>query len=340
MKPNSASSGREKSPGTSDSSQNYTHLQPLHCETAPSSTHDSKTRHAPPLRALTELKERAGFPDFIIESPAMLDLIDLLDKVRNSAAPLLITGETGVGKEIMAQAALLFSNRSKNKFTILNCASMPRELIESHLFGHLRGSFTGAQSDSRGIIRNVEGGTLLMDEVGEIPLELQAKLLRFLQEGEVHPVGATEPVKVNVRVIAITNRDLEEDVRRGLFRADLFQRLNVLRLHIPPLRERPEEIPLLIAYFFDRFQKEMQKHGLRLNDEAMDLLCAYDWPYNIRQLEHEIYRLVARAEKDEVIGAGHISSEIHAFLAPCKPVTRLAGKIVLDLSLIDRRISN
>src|SRR5262249_35356669 len=229
---------------------------------------DSKAAHAKLIRALTELTERAGFPP-VVASQTMPNLIVAIQQARHSSAPVLITGETGTGKELGAHAVHAFSNRCGKQFLPFNCAQASRELIDSELFGYRRNSFTGATRDSKGIIREADGGTLFLDEIGELGLEMQPKLLRFLQEGEVRPVGAPRPIKTDVRVIAATNRDLEEDVRAGRFRADLFERLNVLRFHIPPLRERREEIPLFIAHFLNRYQEEMHKHGLRLSAEAI-----------------------------------------------------------------------
>ncbi|MGH9840242.1 MAG: sigma 54-interacting transcriptional regulator [Blastocatellia bacterium] len=265
----------------------------------------------------------------------MLELIEILGLARDSRAPVLITGETGTGKELLARAAHALSARRNRAFTPFNCATSIRELIKSELFGHLRGSFTGASNDSKGIIRTAEGGTLLLDEIGELSLEVQPQLLRFLQEGEVHPVGAAKPVKTDVCVIAATNRDLEEEVRAGRFRADLFERLNVLRLHIPPLRERREDIPPLIEYFFEHYLRQEHKHGMRLGDEAGELLFKYDWPRNVRQLENEVRRLVLRARNDELIGPERISSDIKtdAHAQPASSAAIVGSNIVIALSL-------
>jgi transcriptional regulator with GAF, ATPase, and Fis domain len=265
----------------------------------------------------------------------MLELIGDIELARDSRAPMLITGETGTGKELLALAAHVLSARRSREFVAFNCASSNRELIESQLFGHGRGSFTGASADVRGIIREADGGTLLLDEIGELSLDVQPKLLRFLQEGEVHPVGAPKPIKTDVRVIAATNRDLEADVSAGRFRADLFERLNVVRLHIPPLRERREEISLLIEHFMDRCQREEHKQGLRLSNEATELLSGYDWPHNARQLENEVRQLVALSWNDEVIGADRLSLKIRPEDAsPSAPAAALIeDKIVIDANL-------
>jgi len=207
-------------------------------------------------------------------------------------------------------------------------------LFESELFGHRRGSFTSADRDFKGIIREAEGGTLFLDEVGELPLVAQPKFLRFLQEGEVRPVGETRPIKTDVRVIAATNRDLEADVRSGRFRADLFERLNVLRFHILPLRERREDIPYLIAHFLNHHQRQEGKQGLRLSDEAMALLLGYDWPHNVRQLANVVRRLVILIWNDEVISAERVLEAIGARVhAPSPPSVVVEGKAVIDLNL-------
>jgi len=264
----------------------------------------------------------------------MRNLIAEVERVSGAAATALITGETGVGKELIARAIHAFSPRHDRPLIAFNCAQASRELFESLLFGHHRGSFTGATNDFKGVIREAEGGSLLLDEIGELSLEVQPKLLRFLQEGEILPIGASRPIKTDVRVIAATNRDLEADVRSGRFRADLFERLNVLRLYVPPLRNRREDIPPLIEHFLERFQQEQGKHGLRLSDEALVLLLGHDWPRNVRQLGNEIYRLVTLSGNDEVIGAAALSPDIK--VRTCSqptPTVIVEGRIVIDLNL-------
>jgi DNA-binding NtrC family response regulator len=331
MEPISASSEDDPSRETSDSSQDSAHCSILHPEIERRSVNGQRRSNASLLRALTKLKEGTGFPDIAFASHAMLDLIKLLYQIRNSAAPLLLTGETGVGKDVFAKIAHAFSDRRERDFIAFNCAASSEELFESRLFGHLRGSFTGANSDFKGIIREAEGGTLFLDEIGEISLGTQPKFLRFLQAGEIQPLGMTRPIKVDARIIAATNRDFEEEVRKGLFRADLFERLNVFRIHIPPLRERPEDIPPLIHFFLSRVQEEMKIGGLQMSDKAMSVLCRYDWPRNVRQLFNEIQRLVAYSEDEEEIGVDHISPEILAFPASPSSATSPKGKVMVDL---------
>lgn len=285
--------------------------------------------------ALMRLVQLGAFPPFVIASRAMIELIGDIELARDSCASVLIMGETGTGKELLALAAHMLSARHSREFIAFNCASSSRELIESQLFGHGRGSFTGASTDTKGVIREADGGTLLLDEIGELSLDVQPKLLRFLQEGEVHPVGASKPIKTDVRVIAATNRNLEDNVRTGRFRADLFERLNVVRLHIPPLRERHDDISPLIAHFMEHCQREEYKQGLRLSDEATELLSSYDWPHNTRQLENEVRQLVTLSWNDEVIGADRLSPQIRAGNDSLRsPAAALVeGKIVIDADL-------
>jgi hydrogenase-4 transcriptional activator len=287
------------------------------------------------IAALAELTCLAGLPPFIVNSCAMFELIQAIQGVRNSRAPMLITGETGTGKELLSRAVHALSDRHSHAFLAFNCAASNYELIESQLFGHVRGSFTGASGDAKGVIRAAEGGTLLLDEFGELSLDVQPKLLRFLQEREVHPVGAARPIKVDVRVIAATNRDLQKEVREGRFRADLFERLNVLRLHVPRLCERREEVPHLLTHFLDFYQQQERKHGLRLSDEAMALLLAYDWPRNVRQLANEVFQLVVMAKNDTVIGADRLSPEVRAGAAPASAASSaiVGANAVIDLNL-------
>jgi DNA-binding NtrC family response regulator len=278
------------------------------------------------------LTRLAALQPFIAESTAMRDLIVAVERAGETAATTLITGETGVGKELIARAIHAFSTRHAQPFITFNCGEASRELFESRFFGHHRGSFTGAVADHKGLIREAGGGALLLDEIGELSLELQPKLLRFLQEGEILPIGASRPIKTNVRVIAATNRNLEAEVRAGRFREDLFARLNVVRLRVPPLRERREDIQPLVEHFLQRYQQEQDKHGLRLSDEALALLRAYDWPLNVRELANEVMRLVTWAANDEVIGADRLSPEIRAGACsqPAPAAAMVEGQIVID----------
>ncbi len=265
----------------------------------------------------------------------MIELFAAIELARESSASVLITGETGTGKELISRAVHALSARRRQQFVTLDCAEVSHGLIESELFGHRRGSFTGAVRDRKGVIREADGGTLFLDEIGELSLETQKKFLRFLQEREVRPVGADRPVKTDVRVIAATNRDPESEVRAGRFRADLYERLNALRLRVPPLRERREDLPPLIEHFLERYQQEQGKQGLRLSDEVLALLLGYDWPRNVRQLANEIYRLVTMSGSEEVIGAAALSPEIRnrSQRQSVPPAEVVEGRVVIDLSL-------
>ena len=240
------------------------------------------------------------------------DVIKTIRRVAGSNLTILFTGETGVGKELFARALHLASPRKDRTFLPFNCTAVAKEMFESQLFGHRRGAFTGAHEEGLGVIRAAAGGTLFLDEIGEMSMEMQPKLLRFLESGEIHPVGESKPQKVDVRVVAATNKDLEHLVSEGRFREDLYYRLNVLPIHIPPLRERREEIPTLVAHFLEGFGREMQKPMLRVADETLEYLLLFRWPGNVRQLANELRRIVALAEPGATIMPSHLSKEIVA----------------------------
>ena len=258
------------------------------------------------------LPSQSLMPGFIHSSPAMTSLVEEVYKIRSSDVTVLITGESGTGKELVSRAIHTVSSRKDKVFVPFNCTAVPRELAEGHLFGYKKGAFTGAANDSPGMVRSADGGTLLLDEVGDLPIDIQPKLLRFLQEGEVHPLGGKKPVKVDVRVIAATNMDLEKRVKEGLFREDLFYRLNVIRLRVPPLRERRSEIKPIVKYYINHYSTRFNKEGITIKPQTIDLLMVCDWEGNIRQLCNEIQRIVARAENGEVITPNHISPELQA----------------------------
>src|SRR5919106_6993076 len=204
------------------------------------------------------------------------------------------------------------SDRADKILLPFNCTAVPRDMLESQLFGYRRGSFTGADASFAGVIRSAAGGTLFLDEIAEVPLDVQPKLLRFLETHEIHPLGEPQPIKVDVRVIAATNARLEQLVAEGRFREDLFYRLNVVRLRMPPLRERREESPALVEHFIRRYAEQQKKGRLTLSDEALEYLLLYAWPGNIRQLANEVNRMVAMAEADATLTAAHLSAEIQA----------------------------
>ncbi len=258
----------------------------------------------------TQHRAKTVMPGFIVGSPSMFDVIDKIHKIRTSDVTVLITGESGTGKELVARAVHKESARAGGIFLPFNCTATPRDLIDSQLFGHKRGSFTGAITNYPGITRAADGGTLFLDEIGDLALEVQPKLMRFLQEGEIQPLGETKPVKVDVRVLAATNSDLERAVEEGRFREDLFHRLNIIRIHVPPLRDRREEIPILASHFLEHFCSRSGKHGIAFSEEAVAALSDYDWPGNVRQLRNEIERAVAYATEGARVSLANLSPEI------------------------------
>lgn len=249
-----------------------------------------------------ELRKRYHFSEIVGKSDGIQKVFDLVNKVADTNAGVLIQGETGTGKELVARSIHYNSSRAEAPFLAVNCGALPESLLESELFGHTKGAFTGAVSDKTGLFRAAAGGTLFLDEVGDTPPVLQVKLLRALQEHEVTPVGSSLPIKFDARIIAATNRDLEAEVGAGRFREDLFYRLNVLELRVPPLRERREDIPLLVRHFAARSAKAAGAAELHVTDQAMDAFVSYDWPGNVRELENAVERSV-------ILSAGTIDLE-------------------------------
>ena len=239
----------------------------------------------------------------------MREQMELARRIAQTHVNVLITGESGTGKEILARAIHDFSDRTAKPFVPFNCAAIPRDLLESQLFGHRRGAFTGADRDHAGVIRNARDGTLFLDEIGEMSLDLQPKLLRFLESGEIAPIGEPSLI-VNVRIVAATNSNLEDAVRAGRFREDLFYRLNVVRLSLKPLRERRDEIPGLVQHFAARAAREFKKGNIHIAEETMERLLLYRWPGNVRQLQNELRRMMALAEPDSTLGPEAISEQI------------------------------
>uniref|UniRef100_A0A2A4Z5Y2 DNA-binding transcriptional regulator NtrC n=1 Tax=OCS116 cluster bacterium TaxID=2030921 RepID=A0A2A4Z5Y2_9PROT len=243
---------------------------------------------------------RFTFHDLIASSPAMDRVKALGLKGAQSNIPILIEGESGVGKEVIARAIQGSSTRSGKPFIIVNCGAIPENLVESILFGHEKGSFTGATSKQIGKFAEADTGTLFLDEVGELPLNVQVKLLRAIQEGEVEPVGATRPVKVDIRLISATNKDMISAVTHGEFREDLYYRLNVFPIHIPPLRERMEDIADLAQYFITRFAVEEGKNITGISSQALSMMAQYTWPGNVRQLENTIFRAIILCDQNQL----------------------------------------
>ena len=267
-------------------------------------------------------------PGFIHSSPAMTRLVEEVHKIRSSDVTVLVTGESGTGKELVARAIHALSSRRDRVFVPFNCTAVPKELSEGYLFGYRRGAFTGAVKDSDGVIRTAAGGTLFLDEIGDLPIDVQPKLLRFLQEGEIQPLGEQRPAKVDVRIIAATNTDLEEMVADGRFREDLYYRLNVIRLRVPPLRERRSEIPTIVNYYVNHYSAKFGRHDVQITPQAIDLLMVGEWPGNVRQLCNEIQRVVARSEDGAVINPEHLSPELRRMGAPVTPtgtITSISG---------------
>jgi two-component system response regulator AtoC len=262
-------------------------------------------------RLRRELRQRSGRArQQVTLSPAMRTVYELAENAAEFKTTVLITGESGVGKEVVARAIHERSGRAQRPFVAVNCGAIPESLIESELFGHVRGAFTGAHSDSPGMFREADGGTLVLDEIGELPLSTQVALLRVLQEQEIRPVGDTKAKPVDVRIVAATARDLEAMVEVGQFRADLFYRLNVLRIHIPPLRERGEDIGPLAQELLDGLCERVGRRAAPLDEDVVQALCAYSWPGNVRELENALERalILARGER--------LTPELFAFPAP------------------------
>jgi DNA-binding NtrC family response regulator/tetratricopeptide (TPR) repeat protein len=283
--------------------------------------------------ALWPIEQYAEADDVVFCSNEMTTLVASARKVASTPVNVLITGETGTGKEVIARVIHASSPRGGRPFVPFNCTAVPKDLADSQLFGHRRGAFTGATADHLGVIRAALGGTLYLDEVGDIGLDVQPKLLRFLESGEVQPLGEPRPMHVDVRIIASTNRDLGELVAEGRFRADLFYRLNVVPLHVPPLRERREEVPPLAEHFLRRAGRDFAKEGLHLAEETIEYLVLYRWPGNVRQLANEMRRLAAMAEPGAMLMPEHLDPAItagrktvpvdRASLAPTELVVRL-----------------
>ena len=271
-----------------------------------------RDRSTTTVDASTERPLEPLLPGFLCASAAMIRVVDQIQRLQGNDLTVLITGESGTGKELIARAIHVGSSRSSATFLPYNCTTTTRELADSQLFGHRRGSFTGAMSDQPGLIRTAAGGTLFLDEVGDLPLDVQPKLLRFLEQGEIMPVGENRPQSVDVRVLAATNADLEQRVAEGKFREDLYYRLSVIRIHVPPLRQRREEVPHLATFFLREASDRLGKPDVQLGSEVLDLFAQYWWPGNVRQLRNELQRAVAMAPAGGTIGPEHLSADLTA----------------------------
>jgi DNA-binding NtrC family response regulator len=264
-----------------------------------------KARERERLRRANQLLRRdvqrvIGERPIVAASPAMIELLEVMERAAAFKSTVLLTGESGTGKEVLARAIHAQSPRRNEAFVGVNCGAIPETLLESELFGHAKGAFTGADRPRRGLFAEADGGTLFLDEIGELPTPLQVKLLRVLQEEEVRPLGESKPRRVDVRVIAATARDLESDVASGRFRDDLYYRLNVVRLAVPPLRERSKDIPLLVDHFTAHFRDALGKPLQGVSDDALERLVSYPWPGNIRELENVIERSAILAQGDRI----------------------------------------
>lgn len=285
------------------------------------------------------LDERFGFEGVIGNSPQMHDIVMRLQRIAPTDATVLIQGETGTGKELVAKAIHQNSPRKKRAFVPLNCAALSEHILESELFGHIRGAFTDASADRQGKFEYADGGTLFLDEVGDMPIPTQIKLLRVLESGEITRVGSNEPVKVNVRILSATNRDLEKAIAAGTFREDLYHRLKVVTIKLPSLAERREDIPLLIDYFVKEHCRRHQKSVRGISTAARRLLLAFDWPGNVRQLRNVIESMVV-VDIDEVLDVDDLPSELVPVgpaaeaASPNDGIHELVGKSMADIEAL------
>jgi two-component system response regulator HupR/HoxA len=277
--------------------------------------------------------EKETFPREIVHgSPEMEGILRLLRRVTGTETTVLIQGETGTGKELVARFIHRESNRSDQVFIPVNCGAIPRDLVESEFFGHAKGAFTGALQEKKGFFEMAQGGTIFLDEIGEAPPELQVKLLRVIQESEIMPVGFHQPRKVDVRIIASTNRDLKAEVEAGRFRQDLFFRINVFSVTIPPLRERPRDIIPLAEHFVRHFSVKLNRRVAGLAKDTRQMLLAYSWPGNVRELQNEIERLVLLAEPEREIGPEYLSDYISQ---RARPTARSNGNLKTAVQMLE-----
>ncbi len=289
------------------------------------------------VERLTEEAARTGRASGLVgESSAMTKVFDLIRRVADTDTSVLITGESGTGKELVARALHEGSGRSDARFIAVNCAAVPANLLESELFGHAKGAFTDAKRDRKGLFLQADGGTILLDEIGEMPAEMQPKLLRVLQERKLRPVGGDEEVTINTRIISSTNRDLDADVDHGQFREDLFYRLNVVQIHVPPLRARGNDILLLSQHFLERVAERMDKPVKGVTSEAAKKLLEYDWPGNVRQLENVIERAVTLTQFDKLT-VDDLPDKIAAYEALPRRLGAADPEHMLSLGELERR---
>jgi DNA-binding NtrC family response regulator len=253
------------------------------------------------IRLRKEVESRYDFHQLIGKSPLMQKIYDLIERISDSSSNVLITGESGTGKELVAKAIHYNGVRKEGPFVAINCAAIPETLLESELFGYKKGAFTDAKSDKKGLIFEANEGTLFLDEITEMPLTLQAKLLRVIEEREVRPLGDTNSYPIDVRIISSSNRDIKSTIQEGRFREDLYYRLNVIDIQLPPLRERKEDIPLLIQHFITKFSNEFKKNISGVSKDALKLLLNYSWPGNVRELENVIQRAMTLSQHEVIL---------------------------------------
>ncbi|HEX3626327.1 MAG TPA: sigma-54 dependent transcriptional regulator [Verrucomicrobiae bacterium] len=289
---------------------------------------DRKEQSAENLTLRRALETMSGTASPIFKSPAMQDVVRTVERVAPSDVTLLITGESGSGKEVIADLIHTLSPRNKNKIIKINCAALPRELIESELFGSVKGAFTGAHSDREGLFRQAEGGTLFLDEISEMPIDTQSKLLRVLQDQEVRPVGGKITYKTNCRIVAATNREPQAAIKDGKLREDLFYRISAISVHLPPLRDRRDDIMPLAGVFLKRFAAQANRDIQGFNQEAIERLTDFDWPGNVRQLQNEIQRAVLLCEGSE-IDVADLS------ISNTKPVSEMAEETDSGYTLLE-----
>jgi len=301
----------------------------------------ARDRSLPPVDLAVDRSLEPLLPGFLSASAAMSKVVEQIQRLQGNDLTVLITGESGTGKELIARAIHVGSHRSAAMFLPYNCTTTGRDLADSQLFGHRRGSFTGAVSDQPGLVRSASGGTLFLDEIGDLPIDVQPKLLRFLEQSEILPIGDTRPQRVDVRVLAATNADLEQRVAEGKFREDLYYRLSVIRIHVPPLRERREEIPHLSTFFLREASERLGKPEIQLSSQTLDVFSQYWWPGNVRQLKNEIQRAVALSAPGGTIDPAQLSPEIGttrlptSSAAPSRPA-KMAANLASAIEQVER----
>jgi two-component system response regulator AtoC len=291
-----------------------------------------------------EVSKEYSFENIVSKNEKMQKIFDVIKKVSQYKSTVLITGESGTGKELVARALHYNSERSQNPFIAVNCGAIPENLLESELFGHAKGAFTDAIRTKKGLFEEADGGTLFLDEIGDLPSQLQVKLLRVLQDGEIRRIGESKPIQIDVRIVAATVKDLSKEVNEGRFREDLFYRLNVLPIHIPPLRERKEDIPLLTHHFIGKYNQAMSKNVAGLDHIAMDTLMNYKWYGNVRELENTIERAIVLSEKNNIelenlpIEIQNFREEFQTETAPDEEYSIKRASKTMEINLIKKAL--